>query len=74
MSNLSTGQQKYLLMHQKHKRILAAPLLEDIDFSKFLVLNEIEEISVGGESYENARVCNFEWIRNIKKTCDKRSG
>ena len=28
-------------------------------------------ISVGGESYENARVCNFDWVKHIKQTCDK---
>ena len=28
-------------------------------------------VSVGGESYKNARVCNFDWVKRIKKTCDK---
>lgn len=61
----------FLNIKAKHKRILAAPLLEDIDFSEFLSSNEIEEISVGGESYENARICDFEWVKHIKQTCDK---
>ncbi len=27
-------------------------------------------VSVGGESYENARECNFDWVKNIKAACD----
>ncbi len=54
----------------KHRYIFASPILEDIDFSKYLVSNKIELISVGGESYENARICDFEWIKHIKETCD----
>lgn len=55
----------------RRKVILAAPLLEDIDFSPFLSQGNIDQISVGGESYENARVCDFDWVRHIKATCDR---
>lgn len=55
----------------KHKYIFASPLLEKIDFSEFLTSGEFEMVSVGGESYENARPCDFEWVKYIKKTCDK---
>ena len=55
----------------KHKYIFVAPILEDIDLSKFLESGKIDTVSVGGESYKNARICNFDWVRNIKKTCDK---
>lgn len=55
----------------KQKWILASPLLENIDFSKHLTTNQIEKISVGGESYPNARVCNFDWVQNIYNTCKK---
>ncbi len=54
----------------KHRYIFASPLLEAIDFSKYLKTRKIELISVGGESYENARLCDFDWIKQIKKTCD----
>lgn len=55
----------------KHRYIFASPLLEDIDFSKYVNTGKIELISVGGESYENARICDFDWVRHIKETCDK---
>lgn len=55
----------------KHKYIFASPLLEKIDFSEYLKTGEFEMVSVGGESYDNARPCDFEWVKFIKKTCDK---
>lgn len=55
----------------KHKQVFVAPILEGIDLSEFLKSGEIDLVSVGGESYENARVCDFEWVRHIKETCDK---
>lgn len=55
----------------KHKYIFAAPLLEYIDFSQYLATGEIEMVSVGGESYTNARLCDFDWVRQIKEDCDR---
>lgn len=55
----------------KKKYIFVAPILEDVDLSKYLGSGEIALVSVGGESYENARVCDFEWVKHIKATCDK---
>lgn len=60
-----------LQIKAKYKYIFAAPILEDIDFSQYLYSGEIDMISVGGESYENARECNFDWVRHIKRTCDE---
>lgn len=28
-------------------------------------------VSVGGESYVGARICNFDWVRRVKETCDR---
>lgn len=57
----------------KRKYVFVAPILEYVDLNKFLVSGEISMVSVGGESYENARVCDFDWVRRIKKDCDKYS-
>lgn len=53
------------------KHIFVAPILEKVDLSEHLSTGAFDCVSVSGESYENARVCDFEWIRFIKKTCDK---
>ncbi len=60
-----------LQIKAKHKYVFVSPILEDVDLSPFLNNDIIELVSVSGESYENARVCNFEWVKNIKRTCDK---
>lgn len=52
----------------KHKLITCAPLLEDINLSPYLD-NTIEEVSVGGESGNEARECNYDWILNIRNQC-----
>ncbi len=55
----------------KRKYVFVAPILEDVDLSKFLSTRKIDLVSVGGESYENARVCDFLWVKHIKEACDK---
>ena len=51
--------------------IFASPILEDINLEEYLKTQKIELVSVGGESYEGARICNFDWVKHIKETCDK---
>lgn len=55
----------------KRKYIFASPILENIDFSKYLKSGKIDLVSVGGESYENARECNFDWVEHIYNDCRK---
>ena len=52
----------------KHKVIICAPLIEEINLSEYL--NErIEQVSAGGESGENARICKYECILSIREQC-----
>lgn len=60
-----------LKIRAKCKYIFVAPILEYVDLSKYLASNQIGGVFVGGESYENARICDFEWVKKIKDTCDK---
>ncbi len=52
----------------KHKSIIAAPLLENINISDYLN-GSIEEVSAGGESGIWARPCNYDWILNLREQC-----
>lgn len=61
----------FLNIKAKRKCIFVAPILEYVDLSRFLDSGEIAMVSVGGESYENARVCDFDWVRRIKEDCDR---
>ena len=55
----------------RRKTVLVSPILEKVDLSRYLSYGGIDSVSVGGESYENARVCDFQWVKYIKDTCDR---
>lgn len=51
-----------------HKSIIVAPMLGSIDIQRYL--NEsIEEVAVSGESGVDARVCDYDWILNLRQQC-----
>lgn len=52
----------------KHKSIVCEPFLENIDLSKYLC-PEIELVVVGGESGNEARICNYDWVLSIRGQC-----
>ena len=52
----------------RHKLIICAPLLGPLDIARYLVPG-IEEVSVGGESGNEARPCNYDWILSIRRQC-----
>lgn len=52
----------------RHKLIVCAPLLGPLDIARHLA-PEIEEVSVGGESGSDARVCDYDWVLGIRRQC-----
>ena len=50
----------------KHKIIICEPLLTEIDFRGELG-PWVEQIVVGGESGKEARICNYEWVLDIRR-------
>jgi len=58
----------YLAAPIKHKIIICEPLLERIDLKPYLD-SSIEQVTVGGESGKDARVCDYNWIMEIQKLC-----
>ena len=55
----------------KHKEIIHEPMLEEINIEKYLATGCIENVICGGESGENARICNYNWIINTRNQCIK---
>ena len=53
-----------------HKSIICEPLLEAIDFHDGLG-SWCEQVTVGGESGRDARVCDYDWVLNIREQCIK---
>ncbi len=52
----------------KHKSIVCEPLLGPIDLSRHLG-RWVDEVLVGGESGEEARPCNYDWVLDIRRQC-----
>lgn len=53
----------------KRRFIACAPLLGPIDLSPYF--NGIEHVTVGGETGREARVCDYDWVLNIREQCLK---
>ena len=51
-----------------HKIIICEPLLERMDLSRHLG-GWVESVSVGGESGELARTCDYDWVLDIRAQC-----
>ncbi len=53
----------------KHKIIISEPLLGRIDLTPYNIGSWIEQVVVGGESGNDARPCNFDWVMELRNTC-----
>ncbi|MDD6209812.1 MAG: DUF5131 family protein [Bacteroidales bacterium] len=56
----------------RHKVIICAPLLEALHLENYLD-DTFDEVAVGGESGKEARVCNYEWVLDIRRQCMERN-
>ena len=55
----------------KHKGIMCAPFIGEISIEKYLSCGQIEQVICGGENYDGARPCNFEWVKKLRQECEK---
>ena len=53
----------------KHKIIICEPLLERVDLHQYDIGSWAEQIVVGGESGNEARICNFDWVIELRNLC-----
>ena len=53
----------------KQKIIICEPLLERIDLRKYDIGAWVEQVVAGGESGDDARVCDFDWIMELRNLC-----
>ncbi|MBE6554123.1 MAG: DUF5131 family protein [Ruminococcaceae bacterium] len=59
----------FLSLPIAHRMIVCEPLLGPIHLKPYLNRTQIESVTVGGESGQNARVCDFDWVLGIQKSC-----
>lgn len=55
----------------KHKGVMCAPFIGGINMEKYLAEGQIEQVICGGENYDGARPCNFEWVQSLRDQCEK---
>lgn len=60
---------KLLELPIRHKAIIHEPMLEQIDIKEYLASGQIEQVVCGGESGEDARVCDFAWVLDTMNQC-----
>ena len=53
----------------KHRQLICEPLLGEIDAEKYLKKGVIEKVTCGGESGNNARPCDFNWVKELRRQC-----
>ena len=53
----------------RHKGIVCEPLLERLDLSVYLGA-WTQGVVVGGESGMSARLCDYDWVLDIRRQCD----
>lgn len=58
----------YLSLPIKHRAVICEPLLGEIDIERYLT-PEIASVTVGGESGNEARICDFRWVLSIREQC-----
>jgi len=53
----------------KHKGIMTAPLISEIQISDYLKTGQIEQVICGGENYDGCRPCHYEWVESLYDQC-----
>jgi hypothetical protein len=53
----------------RHKGFMCAPLLGSIDVERYLATGEFEVVLCGGENYDGARPCHYEWVKSLSEQC-----
>ncbi len=49
--------------------LLISPMLEKINISKLLQVGKIRKVYCSGENYKNARLLDFEWVKDLYNQC-----
>ena len=53
----------------KHKGIMVAPFIGEVSVARYLASGQIEQVLSGGENYDGARPCHYEWVQKLRAEC-----
>lgn len=49
---------------------MCAPFIGAVSIEKYLGNGQIEQVICGGENYDGARPCNFDWVKTLRRECE----
>jgi hypothetical protein len=49
---------------------MCAPFIGSVSIEKYLATGKIEQVICGGENYDGARPCHFEWVQSLREQCE----
>lgn len=58
-----------LSLPAKHRGIMCAPFIGAVSIEKYLSEGLIEQVVCGGENYDGARPCSFDWVKSLRAEC-----
>ncbi len=58
-----------LSLPARHKGFMSAPLIGPVEAEEYLSTGAIEEVLCGGENYDGARPCHYEWVESLSRQC-----
>jgi protein gp37 len=70
--NQKRADERIPILHElpfKHKGIMCAPFIGSVSIDKYLDEGQIEQVICGGENYDGARPCDFEWVKLLQSQC-----
>ena len=59
----------YLDLPLRRREVICAPLLGPIDLQRYLASGGIDLVTCGGESGNDARVCDYAWVTALQEQC-----
>jgi protein gp37 len=54
----------------KHRGVMCAPLIGRVELGRCLASGKLEQVIAGGENYGGRRICDFEWIKELRAECE----
>ncbi len=55
----------------KHKGVMCAPFIGPVSLGSYLQDGQIEQVIAGGENYDGRRPCDFQWVKDLRRDCER---
>jgi hypothetical protein len=49
---------------------MCAPFIGSVSIAPYLASGQIEQVTCGGENYDGARPCYFDWVKQLRAECE----